>query len=221
MLVGCIGTACFERPTLVLTSSYSPTDFVSHNKKYEDYISSFDNANRESNVQELPNTAAQDNSKPANVDIDEDVELAPEVMDRLDTYASKTETVIDKMFDIMRAVDSFEPLEQNAGEMEREKRSQQALAINNKATSLNKKTLGLFHPHESSEAHSEIIQATESLRLAAYSLYTYTLQEDASEQVKQYSQCRSQIAQAKNFLERFWNDIENLKSNYQPQQEAN
>ena len=45
MLIGCIGTACFERPTLALTSSYSPSDFVTYNKKYEDYISSFDNAN--------------------------------------------------------------------------------------------------------------------------------------------------------------------------------
>ena len=38
MLTGCIGTACFERPALVLTSSYSPTELVTHNKKYEDYI---------------------------------------------------------------------------------------------------------------------------------------------------------------------------------------
>ena len=106
-------------------------------------------------------------------------------------------------------------------ESEREQKSQQALAINNNATALNKKTLGLFHPHESSEAHSEIIQASESVRLAAYSLYTYTLQENAQEQANQYSQCRNQITQARVSLDRFWKDIENLKSNYQPQQEDN
>ncbi len=217
MLVGCIGTACFERPTLVLTSSYSPTDFVSHNKKYEDYISSFDNANRESNVQEFPNTAAQDNSKPANVDIDEDVELAPEVMDRLDTYASKTETVIDKMFDIMRAVDSFEPLEQNAGEMEREKRSQQALAINNKATSLNRKTIGIFHPMEAREAHSELVQAAETIRSASHALYSYCLLEDPEEAMKKYTQARELIVIAKRHIDKFNKNIQNLTNN-QPQQ---
>ena len=217
MLVGCIGTACFERPTLVLTSSYSPTDFVSHNKKYEDYISSFDNANRESNVQELPSTAAQNNSKPANVDIDEDVELAPEVMDRLDTYASKTETVIDKMFDIMRAVDSFEPLEQNAGEMEREKRSQQALAINNKATSLNRKTIGIFHPMEAREAHSELVQAAETIRSASHALYSYCLLEDPEEAMKKYTQARELIVIAKRHIDKFNKNIQNLTNN-QPQQ---
>ncbi|MBQ5481934.1 MAG: hypothetical protein IIT74_02695, partial [Bacteroidales bacterium] len=114
---------------------------------------------------------------------------------------------------------NFGTLPANVSESEREKKSQQALAINNNATALNKKTLGLFHPHESSEAHSEIIQASESIRLAAYSLYTYALQENAEEQANQYRQCRNQIAQARNYLERFWKDIENLKSNYQPQQE--
>ena len=217
MLVGCIGTACFERPTLVLTSSYSPTDFVSHNKKYEDYISSFDNANRESNVQESPSTAVQDNSKPANVDIDEDVELAPEVMDRLDTYASKTETVIDKMFDIMRAVDSFEPLEQNAGEMEREKRSQQALAINNKATSLNRKAIGIFHPMEAREAHSELVQAAETIRSASHALYSYCLLEDPEEAMKKYTQARELIVIAKRHIDKFNKNIQNLTNN-QPQQ---
>ena len=97
MLTGCIGTACFERPTLVLTSAYSPTDLVTHNKKYEDYISSFDNANNEKKEQGFA-TASNSNSDSA-ID-DDDVELAPEVMDRLDTYADKAETVIEKMFDI-------------------------------------------------------------------------------------------------------------------------
>ena len=76
-----------------------------------------------------------------------------------------------------------------------------------------------FHPHESSEAHSELIQATESVRLAAYSLYTYTLQENPEQQLNQYSQSRDQIAQMKIYLKRFWIDIQNVKSNNQPQQE--
>jgi hypothetical protein len=138
---------------------------------------------------------------------------------RLDKYVDECTKVIARMKSIIAAMESFGTLPANISEAEREQKSQQALAINNNATALNKKTLGLFHPHESSEAHSELIQASESVRLAAYSLYTYALQDNAEEQANQYRQCRNQIAQAKNYLDRFWIDIENLKSNYQPQQE--
>ena len=217
MLVGCIGTACFERPTLVLTSSYSPTDFVASNKKYEDYISSFDNANSENKVAEKENTVVQNSSKTTSEEIDEDVELAPEVLDRLDTYADKAESVIDKMFDIMRSIDSFEPLEQNASEMEREKRSQQALAINNKATLLNRKAIGIFHPMAAREAHSELVQASETIRSASHTLYSYCLLEDPQEAMKKYTQARDLIVIAKRHIEKFNKIIQNL-TNTQPQQ---
>ena len=217
MLVGGIGTACFERPTLVLTSSYSPTDFVASNKKYEDYISSFDNANSENKVAEKENTVVQNSSKTTSEEIDEDVELAPEVMDRLDTYADKAESVIDKMFDIMRSIDSFEPLEQNASEMEREKRSQQALAINNKATLLNRKAIGIFHPMAAREAHSELVQASETIRSASHTLYSYCLLEDPQEAMKKYTQARDLIVIAKRHIEKFNKIIQNL-TNTQPQQ---
>lgn len=215
ILIGCIGLACFERPSLVLTSSYSPTDFVTYNKKYEDYISSFDNVNNEAQAQEAKNAATQNSSKSAN--IAEEIEHAPEVMDRLDTYADKAETVIDKMFDIMRSIDSFEPLEPNAGEMEREKRSQQALAINNKATSLNRKAIGIFHPMEAREAHSELVQASETIRNASHTLYSYCLSEDQAEATKKYTQARDLIAIAKRHIDKFNKIIQNL-TNTQPQQ---
>lgn len=217
MLVGCIGTACFERPTLVLTSPYSPTDFVASNKKYEDYISSFNNANSENKVAEKENTVVQNSSKTTSEEIDEDVELAPEVMDRLDTYADKAESVIDKMFDIMRSIDSFEPLEQNVSEMEREKRSQQALAINNKATLLNRKAIGIFHPMAAREAHSELVQASETIRSASHTLYSYCLLEDPQEAMKKYTQARDLIVIAKRHIEKFNKIIQNL-TNTQPQQ---
>lgn len=215
ILIGSIGLACFERPSLVLTSSYSPTDFVTYNKKYEDYISSFDNVNNEAQAQEAKNAATQNSSKSAN--IAEEIEHAPEVMDRLDTYADKAETVIDKMFDIMRSIDSFEPLEPNAGEMEREKRSQQALAINNKATSLNRKAIGIFHPMEAREAHSELVQASETIRNASHTLYSYCLSEDQAEATKKYTQARDLIAIAKRHIDKFNKIIQNL-TNTQPQQ---
>lgn len=218
MLTGCIGTACFERPALVLTSSYSPTELVSHNKKYEDYISSFDNANNGIKNREDEKSIVQSNSKVSDSDIDEDVELAPEVMDRLDTYADKADNIIDKMFDIMRAVSSFEPMEKNASEMERETRGQQALAINNRATSLNRKTIGIFHPMEAREAHSELVQASETIRSASHALYSYCLLEDPQEAMKKYSQARDLIVIAKRHIDKFNKIIQNLKTNNQPQQ---
>jgi phosphoglycolate phosphatase-like HAD superfamily hydrolase len=150
-------------------------------------------------------------------EIDEDVELAPEVLDRLDTYADKAESVIDKMFDIMRSIDSFEPLEQNASEMEREKRSQQALAINNKATLLNRKAIGIFHPMAAREAHSELVQASETIRSASHTLYSYCLLEDPQEAMKKYTQARDLIVIAKRHIEKFNKIIQNL-TNTQPQQ---
>ena len=147
----------------------------------------------------------------------EDVELAPEVLDRLDTYADKAESVIDKMFDIMRSIDSFEPLEQNASEMEREKRSQQALAINNKATLLNRKAIGIFHPMAAREAHSELVQASETIRSASHTLYSYCLLEDPQEAMKKYTQARDLIVIAKRHIEKFNKIIQNL-TNTQPQQ---
>ena len=210
MLTGCIGTACFERPALVLTSSYSPTELVTHNKKYEDYISSFDNAYNENKEQGKVQASAQN--------VDDDVELAPEVMDRLDTYADKAESIVDKMFDIMHAVSSFEPMEPNAGEMEREKRSQQALAINNRATTLNRKAIGIFHPLEAREAHTELVQASETIRSATHVLYSYCLLEDPEEARKKYAQAHDLIVIAKRHVDKFNKIIQNLKTNNQPQQ---
>ena len=95
----------------------------------------------------------------------------------------------------------------------------QALAINNNAIALNKKVLGLFHPHESSDAHKELIQASECVRLAAYALYSYTLQENPEQQLILYRQSRDQIGQMKIYLKRFWNATEALQSNNQQQTE--
>lgn len=215
MLTGCIGTACFERPALVLTSSYSPTELVTHNKKYEDYISSFDNAYNDNKNQ--GNDAVVQNSDKRSDD-DDDIEVTPEVMDRLDTYADKAETIIDKMFDIMRSVSSFEPMEPNAGEMERENRSQQALAINNKATSLNRKAIGIFHPLEAREAHTELVQAAETIRSATHALYSYCLTEDPQEAEKKYMQARDLTVIAKRHIDKFNKTIQILKTNNQPQQ---
>ena len=216
MLVGFIGIAYWERPTLLVTADYTPAELAAQNAKYQDYIASFQNGEG-GKWQEAPKKAGVQN--PGNAAPGSQPRMNDAAKGRLDKYIDESSKVIARMKSIIAAIESFGTLPANIGEAEREQRSQQALAINNNATALNKKALGLFHPHESSEAHSELIQASESVRLAAYSLYTYALQDNAEEQANQYRQCRNQIAQAKNYLDRFWIDIENLKSNYQPQQE--
>ena len=219
MLAAFVGIAYWERPTLLVASEYSPAEIAAQNAKYQDYIASFQNGNGGKWV-EAPKSARQRaNAVQGEARPQAKGPLSEASRERLDKYLDECAKVIARMNTIMSSIENFGTLPANISESEREQKSQQALAINNNATALNKKTLGLFHPHESSEAHSEIIQATESVRLAAYSLYTYTLQENSQEQANQYSQCKSQLAQARASLERFWIDIQNLKSNNQPQQE--
>lgn len=215
MGAGIVGIVFSSHPTLVVSSDYTPEEIAQINAKYQDYIKSFNNS-------EKKKTAATTESASKTVDTAVAKAGSSEASkQRLEKYIHETDKVIEKMNNIIASVDNFELLPQNISEEEREERSQQALAINNNATTLNRKTLGLFHPHESSEAHSELIFATESVRLAAYSLYTYCLQDNPDEQTKQYQQARSQIMQARKYIERFQNNIQNLNLNYQPQQEEN
>ncbi len=220
MLAAFVGIAYWERPTLLVASEFSPEEIAAQNAKYQDYIESFQNGGSGGTWKTAPRAAQASGGTVVNTP-GEKVVLSSAAKSRLDRYIGETDKVIARMYEIMVAIDSYEPIAPSITDAEREQRGSQALAINNNATALNKKALGLFHPHESSEAHTELIQATESLRLAAYSLYTYSLQEDTEEQMNQYKQSRSQIAQTKIYLERFRNDIQNLISNYQPQQEEN
>lgn len=215
MLAGFIGIAYWERPTLIIAAE-SSSYIAAQNAKYQDYIQSFSNpTGKKSGEKKYKPLEPNDpylNTKHGSQEA---------ARGRLDSYINETDKVIERMQSIAQSIDDFELLSPTISETERESRSQQALAINNNAMTLNRKTLGLFHPHESSEAHSELIQATESLRLAAYSLYTYTLQDNSEDQVKQYQQARDQLGQTKIYLSRFQNDIRNLISNYQPQTEDN
>ena len=207
MLIGLIGTACYEHPALVFTSSYSAADHVTTSNKLEE-IPTFDKADIENKDLDVKKSSGED---------DEEVELAPEVMNRLESYADKADAVIDKMFGIMRSIDAFEPMEQNISEMARESRSQQALAINNKAATLNRRAIGLFHPLESREAHLELVQASETLRSAAHELYAYCLVEDPAEQAKRFSQVHEMVSIAKKHIDQF-NKIIEVLTNTQPQQ---
>lgn len=208
MLTGLIGTACFEHPTLVLTSSYSPAELVAANKKYEDYISSFDKA---SNDKAKPGARRSSGNQEDLESDEDDDEYTPEVMGRLDSYAEKAEMLTGKMLDIIRSIETFEPMEQNISEMKRENISQQALAINNKATSLNRKAIGLFHPLQARDAHAELVEASEALRGAAHTLYASCLQEDPGEQSQKYSQARKMVLNAQKHIDQFNKLIQSLK----------
>jgi len=219
MFVGFMGIAYWDRPTFIPTSDYNPVEIAEQNARYQDYIASFENGEGGKIHYSKKRQTAPQGGAANEASNGASNEPGRGSVDRLESYVDAAETAIRRMLDITNSIDEFGTIPANISESDREIKSQQALAINNNATALNRKVLGLFHPHESSEAHSELIAASESVRLAAYSLYNYTLQDDPEEQLVQYKQARSQIAQMNVYLERFRNDIENLKSNNQPQQQ--
>lgn len=222
MFVAFIGIAYWERPTLLVTVNNTQEEIARENAKYQDYIASFQKGNNGTAAVKTPRVAGVSSAQApvaAPAGSVEEKKFSENAKGRLEKYIDETNKVIERMNAVIEAINNFEQIPANISESEREKRSSQALAINNNATAINKKTLGLFHPHESSEAHSELIQASESVRLAAYSLYTYALQEDPQEQANQYRQARSQISQARVNLDQFNIDIQNLISNYQSQTE--
>ena len=215
MLSAFMGIAYWDRPTFIPTSDYTDAELAAMNSQYQDYIASFETSEGGKILPNKSRTSAMAASSVASAQKNrEDGSLS-----RMESYLVDAETVIKRMTDIINAIDNFEPLASNISEAEREQRSSQALAINNNAVALNKKVLGLFHPHESSEAHTELIQASECVRLAAYALYSYTLQENPEQQLILYRQSRDQIAQMKIYLKRFWNATEVLQSNNQQQTE--
>lgn len=212
MFAGFVGLASWERPTLLPVAKYTSYEQVMmQNAKYQDYIQSFENGN---GGKILPNPKKAKSQLAGSNGSVKDTHS----QDRISSYISNAEILIARMQEITSSIDEFEPLSSNISESEREARSSQALAINNNAAAINRKVMGLYHPHNATEAHSELIQASESIRLAAYSLYNYTLREDPEEQLAQYKQARNQIAQMNAALKRFRNNIENLTNN-QPQQE--
>lgn len=228
MLAGIVGISYWDRPTLVITSQYSAADIAAQNALYQDYITSFQNGTPTKSKKakatgtqiKVPGAAlteegvqGQRPARPAT--------LSEGAKARLESYMDESRIVMKRMQEVESAINGFGKLPPNISEADREEWSRKALAISNNAMAINKKALGLFHPHESSEAHAELIQATESLRLAAYSLYTYTLQENAADQKAQLQQAKEQLGQSKIFLDRFIAAIQGLLTNYKEQPEEN
>lgn len=216
MLSAFMGIAYWDRPTFIPTSDYTAEEIAAMNMKYQDYIASFQNGE---GGQILPGSEHMVRHRIRTGDQAGKAGSDDKDLSRLDSYLVDAETVIKRMQDIINSMDAFGTLPSSISESERETRSSQALAINNNAIALNKKVLGLFHPHKSSDAHKELIQASECVRLAAYALYSYTLQENPEQQLIQYKQSRDQIGQMKIYLKRFWNATEALQSNNQQQTE--
>ncbi len=225
MLTGIVGISYWDRPTLVITSQYTSEDIAAQNAQYQDYINSFQNGSPATKAKKGRGTGTQVNTPVVGADGHEQkakpVTLTEGAKARLESYMDESRKVMKRMQEVESAINGFGRLPQNVSETDREEWSRKALAISNNAMAINKKALGLFHPHESSEAHAELIQATESLRLAAYSLYTYTLQENAAEQRNQLQQAREQMGQSKACLERFIAAIQGLLTNYKEQPEEN
>lgn len=238
MFSGIVGISYWERPTLIIKTIIKD-EVTRANEENQDYINSFANgqggtwktapqqkqsATKKSAGTQASNTVAVQSGvveEGAEGDSEEKQYLTGTAKERLIHYVDETNKVIKKMFAIINSIDNFELLAANISEVEREEYSRKALAISNNAMALNKKALGLFHPHESSDVHKTLIQATESLRLSAYSLYTYTLQENPDEQLAQYKQAREQVTQTKVYLENFHSGLTILNQNNQQQSTEN
>ena len=224
MLAGIVGISYWDRPTLVITSQYSAADIAAQNALYQDYITSFQSGTP-TKAKKAKVSGTQINMPTVGADGQEQrskpVTLSEGAKARLESYMDESRLVMKRMQEVESSINGFGTLPQNISEADREEWSRKALAISNNAMAINKKALGLFHPHESSEAHAELIQATESLRLAAYSLYTYTLQENTADQKAQLQQAKEQLGQSKIFLDRFIAAIQGLLTNYKEQPEEN
>ena len=217
MFVAFIGIAYWDRPTFVPTQDYSPAEIAEMNAKYQDYIASF-SQNGDKPTTNLQKSALKSDKGEKSSDSPAKMDKSTEgALNRLNSYQTESQAVIERMLSVVESILKFEKIAANVSEQEREDRGRHALAISNNAVAINKKVLGLFHPLESSETHAELIQASESLRLAAYSLYNYAIQENPEEQDKQYDQAMNQINQTKAYLERFKTNIETLKTNYKQQ----
>ena len=214
MFCGFLGIAYWDRPTFIPNQDYTPAEISAVNAQYQDYIASFSEDSANGTAQAEQNSSAekkydeQQNPKPS---------LSEGAVGRLESYVVEAQAAITRMRSTAESILNFQKQPANISEQERETRGRKALAISSNAVAINKKVLGLFHPHESSEAHSELIQASESIRLAAYSLYNYALQENPEEQEVQYAQAMSQTVQMNVHIDKFWANIENLKQNYKPQ----
>ena len=109
MLAAFIGIAYWERPTLLVASEFSPEEIAAQNAKYQDYIESFQNGGSGGTWKTAPRAAQASGGTVVNTP-GEKVVLSSAAKSRLDRYIGETDKVIARMYEIMVAIDSYEPI---------------------------------------------------------------------------------------------------------------
>lgn len=128
----------------------------------------------------------------------------------LSSYLSAAQKITATAEDEIRAIEAFKEFPVNISAQVQEAEGRKALSLRNQTAQTNQRAVGLFHPRSVSEIHQDLIQATENLRLAGYSLHAYTGLDNTEERKIQRTQYLNQLQKAKKALSRFRKNIEQL-----------
>lgn len=130
---------------------------------------------------------------------------------RMNSYLASSKKLMAEIKETINSVESFNTENKPANESERETWERQALSLSKQTAKINQRTLGLFHPREVSELHGTLVQATENLRLAGYTLHAFSTLEDPEQKQVQKEQYLHQITQAKKNLDLFKHGLEKIE----------
>ncbi len=125
-------------------------------------------------------------------------------------YVASAQKLVTAAENEIRFIEDFRELPANVSAKTQEEEERKALSLRNQTAQTNQSAVGLFHPRSVSETHQELVQATENLRLAGYSLHAYTGLDNAEERKTQRTQYLNQLESAKKYLSRFKKNLEQL-----------
>ncbi|MCK9182084.1 MAG: hypothetical protein M0P13_04285 [Fibrobacteraceae bacterium] len=110
----------------------------------------------------------------------------------IEAYTTSAEKIADESIALANDILNFSEIQSDASESTRETLESKALSLRNATAKENRQATELFHPRSVSEIHSELIRATENLRLAGYSLHSYTTLDNEDEKAAQAEQYKKQ-----------------------------
>ena len=128
----------------------------------------------------------------------------------VENYTAAAEKLVADALDNIKAIDTFEKIPDDASESARETAESKALSIRNQTARINQQAVELFHPRSVSDLHTQLVRATENLRLSGYSLHAYTTLSDSLKEV-QYEQYSSQAKLAEKALNAYAEKLRKLE----------
>lgn len=128
----------------------------------------------------------------------------------VENYKSAAERLVSDALDNIKAINAFEKIPDDASESARETAESKALSIRNQTARINQQAVELFHPRSVSNLHSQLVRATENLRLSGYSLHAYTTLSDSLKEA-QFEQYSSQAKIAEKALNAYAEKLRKLE----------